>query len=640
MKLHTYIIASLLALTTTATAQERLVTIMPQPLTRSNMPAAVAAPAPAHAPSRILADNEGLLGYTDSENPDSITVSGAYFGSASTYTLGAWLTEDALKAYKGCKVLGIRFAVSQSIGNTTGYLFKVTDGQAEQLVSKTLRHTSEGWNEIRFNSAQEYTITGTEGLAYFFDYTESDAMVTAKEGAICAYGTSASSANAALYYSGTAFQSLSGIGNLCIQLIIDVTALSEKDVQATNLLAGNKYHKAGDVLDVFMQFSNTGRKSISSCRWGWQLDEGAATYIDCAKTMAEGGTNSLSTSITLPADMTVGHHALHFFVDQIDGAAPEKADTITDRFIVYENALKRQEVYVEQYTSADSYYVPTVDEQVDPLDGTDGVCLVNVHQSGTPLAVSDAAYLDNLYAYTWPCFTVNRFYFFGEAQIAFDVNDYIFIMPSLMGDAIKEIAGEGKGLPAFASIELQPTYDTATRQLSITATGDVSADAEAIFGDLALTVLLAENGVKSPQLTVNAATGETSTIKNYVHNEVLRGYMTTPTGDRLTVANGRYTATCSTTLPETWKPENMKAVALITKAADSVTDSNVLDMDITQTASLRLNTLAGISTATVTETATPAEYYTLDGTRVNASSLRSGVYIVRQNGQAKKVLVR
>lgn len=640
MKLHTYIIGALLALTTTATAQERLVTLSPQPL---NMAAAASRQSAslAAAPSRVLADSEGLLGYTDSANPDSITISGAYFGTAGTYTVGAWLTSDLLTNYVGCKVVGLRFAVSQSIGSTTGYLFKVTDNQAESLVSKTLRRTAEGWNEIRFNSSQEHTIEAGEGLIYCYDYNESADMVAAQEGALCTYGTHATSSYATLYYTGTQFQGLSGVGNLCIQLIVDVTSLPTKNLDADALLAGNKYKKQGEEIDAFLQFSNTGKEPITSCRWGYQVDNGYVTYVSVDKTMTAGSSNSFEAVFSLPADIAVGAHEMRFFVDQIDGAAPEKADTIVDKFVVYQNALPRQEVYVEQYTSADSYYVPSIDAQTDALDGTNSICLVNVHQSGTPLAVDDAAYLDALYAYTWPCFTVNRFYFFGEQNIAFDANDYVFLLPSLIGDAVKEIATEAKNIPAFASIELAPTYDAATRTLSLTVSGDVSADAEALFGDLALTVLLAEDGVNSPQLTVNTTTGATSTNKNYLHNEVLRGYATAPLGTRLSVVDGRYTVTVSRQLDAAWNADNIKVVALVTKAADTVTDANVLDMDVTNAASVRLkDVINGIEEAPAANTTAQKEYYTLDGVRVSASQLHKGIYVVRQGASTQKMLVR
>lgn len=592
MKLHIYIIGVLLALTSTVMAQEH------------------------RAAALALADNEGLLGYTDGANPDSITVSGAAFGTAGTYTIGARLSSDMLAGYVGCKVVGIRFAVSQSIGNTTGYLFKADGGNVESVASKNLRTTAEGWNEIRFSTAQQHEITRGEDLIYCFDYTESAAMAAAGTGAVCAYGTTVTSQFAAICYTGTQFQSLTGIGNLCIQLIVDLTSLPSKHLSATMLLADNKYRQAGQSVDAFLQYANTGKEAVGSCRWGYQIDEGEVSYVDVNKKLTAGSSASLEQLINLPADLTVGHHALKFFTDQIDGTAPARPDTIVDRFIIYQDSLPRQEVYVEQYTSADSYYVPSIDSQIDALDGKNGICLVNVHQSGTDLAVNSASYLENLYVYTWPCFTVNRFYFFGESHIAFDANDYIFILPTLIGQAVEVIASEGKEIPAFASIALSPTYDETTRQLSLNVSGNVSEDAESIFGNLALTVLLAEDGVKSPQLTVNTATGATSVNKNYVHNAVLRAYVSEPLGDRLDVTAGAYQANYTTTLDSQWKPENVKVVAFITKAADAVSDDNVTDMDITNTASVRLSTILNGISQTTCDANTDKPMYNIAGQQV------------------------
>lgn len=612
MKLHSYLLAALLAVASVASAQRR-----------------------------VVADNEGLLGYTNSSHPDSITVSNGGFGAAGTYTIGAWLTSDQLANYVGCKVLGMRFAVGQSIGNTTVYLYKSVGDNTETIAQKNVRSTAAGWNEVRFNSDDVYTITGEEGLIYLFDYKETADMVAADDGAICAYGSTSSSVNASIYYNGTKFASLSGIGNLCVQLILDLTVLPQKNVTGTMLMVGNKYKKPGDAIDAFLQYSNTGQQDISSVRWGYQVDNGKATFLTNTTALAKGSSESIEAEFDLPKDLTAGSHDLKFFVDQIDGVAPVKADTVVSTIIAFNDSLPRQQTLIEQFTDPGTYYASLIDPQLQKLEGKDSVTIVNYHRQDSPLAVADAAPLEAIYAYTYPCHMFNRFYMFGENYVAFDVNDYLLLLPTILYDSAVEQIAEARQQPAFATISLQPTYNADTRELQLAVSGDVSADAAAIFGDLALHVLLTEDGVVSPQVTYNSKTGRTTTTENYKHNEVMRTFVSSANGDKLTVTDGRYTATYTTKLADGWQPANMKAVAFVTRYADEVTDDNVLDMDVTNATSVNLSTIiSGIETTTAEAAHSAAEYYTLNGTRVIAAQLHTGLYLVRQNGQTRKVVIR
>ena len=68
--------------------------------------------------------------------------------------------------------------------------------------------------------------------------------------------------------------------------------------------------------------------------------------------------------------------------------------------------------------------------------------------------------------------------------------------------------------PSFASVDLKLTYDPATRKVGIKATGDMLPEAKAIYGDVALTLMITEDQVKSRQTTMNALTGRTTNNQN------------------------------------------------------------------------------------------------------------------------------
>ena len=135
---------------------------------------------------------------------------------------------------------------------------------------------------------------------------------------------------------------------------------------------------------------------------------------------------------------------------------------------------------------------------------------------GNPLFLPEADYLHLLYAYDYPTFTFNRAYYPGEPYIAYDVNYYLPQLPaSFITGILSDMLYQDYMNPAFASIELSPEYDVNSRELKINVSGETLAEAEAIYGDIALTVLLTEDEVKSMQAVYNEVTQRTYTQKEY-----------------------------------------------------------------------------------------------------------------------------
>ena len=66
-----------------------------------------------------MADNTRYLGYTVT---DDIDVNGGAFGQAGTYSIGALLPSQMLAPYQGCRIIGVRFALSKSIGRTRAFM--------------------------------------------------------------------------------------------------------------------------------------------------------------------------------------------------------------------------------------------------------------------------------------------------------------------------------------------------------------------------------------------------------------------------------------------------------------------------------------------------------------------------------------
>ena len=592
-----------------------------------------------------LSDNQRLLGYTVT---DDIDINGAAFGEAGTYSIGAALTPTALAPYAGCHVVGIRLAAAQNLGRTRMFVYNFT-GTAFDLVVEQRQRIYEGWNNV-FLNGEGYEIRGDETLFFGFDYVETQAMVDAEEGALCCVGEETDGAFYLYgnYGQGEGLYSISGAGRLCVQLIIDVSTLPRNVLSLTALDAGFKYKKAGEDVEMMLNVANTGRDTIATYQLGFNIDEQEPQYADVEKTLVDGQQDVWLGSITLPDDISVGRHTLTVFVNKVNGSEPDdrRNDRLTTAFSVYADNVQRSKAYLEIYTDQNSPYVPFLNDALSQVKSKMGdmITVVNVHRPGTPLAISDAAYLCDLYAYTYPTFTINRAYFPGEAYVAYDMNDYLPVFSTEMSAGIiGDMILQDYYSPSFATVSLSGKYDADARQLTIEAEGQLLPEAQAIYGDVALTLMLSENNVQSRQTVYNIATQRTTNDKTYKHNDVLRSYITSPTGQKLTADNGTYHASFTTTLDDAWVADQLTVTALLTKAVDDVTAADIYDMDIINAASLPMSEVVqtqGIVT-TGTTNSSPSAYYSLDGKRVTTNHLRPGIYIQRTpDGGTKKVNFR
>ena len=584
-----------------------------------------------------LSSTQRLLGYTLT---DDISINGAAFGEAGTYSIGAALEPADMAPYKGCTIVGIRLAAAMNLGRTRTFVYNFT-GTSFDLVAEQRQRVYEGWNVVTFNG-DGYEIQGDETIFFGFDYVETQEMVDAEEGGMACNGeeTDGGFYLYGNYGQGEGLYSISGAGCLCVQLIVDVSSLPAHDMAVTYLDAGFKYKRPGDSFEVMATIASTGREDVTNYQIGYQIDDAAPVVEDRSEPVAAGRSDTWLSNIALPEDITTGHHTLSVFVSSIEGEAVAAGSKAMEAgFAVYRDSLDRQQVYLEVYTDQSSPYSAMLDETIAYLEQQfKPVCVVNVHRPGSLLAVNEADYLSDLYAYTYPSFTINRSYFPGEAHVAYDMNDYLPVVgKEFTGAILGDMLMQDLYNPAFASIHLTGSYQADSRQLTIEASGQLLSEARAIYGDVALTLLLTEDGVKSRQAVYNATTQRTTWNQNYLHNHVLRGYMTAATGTPIEAEGDAYKATFTTTLDAAWNKDKMSVVALLAKATDDATSEPLTELDVINVTSQPLSALnEPVSIADVTSAAQQRASvgYSPDGRR--AAKARKGIII----SDGRKVLVK
>ena len=548
------------------------------------------------AQAQGLSESQRLLGYIKT---DSITIKGAAFGTAGTYTIGAVMTPQLLSAYAGCKVVGIRMAAALDLGRSRAFVYQLTDTGLTPVIEQKQRLYA-GWNNILFNG-EGYEIKGDENLFFGFDYTETAEMITADEGGLCCYGEDQSDAFYAYgdFGSGLNLYPLSDAGRLCVQLIIDVSSLPLYDIDITWFDSGFKYKEPGEGIDAMINYNNVGRKDIGRYQLGYQLDDEVPVISELTDSLRSSALSDWKFALKLPSDIATGIHKLKVFVGQVEGEAlseKSKNDTLTNTFAVYRNKLFRDKAYLEIYTDQTSPFSPMLNDVVSLVaNGTEALIVTNVHKPQTSLALDSAAYLHELYAYTEPSFTINRSFFPGEKHIAYDMNDYLpYVDADFCAGILNDMLIQDFDTPSFASIDMKLGYDPATRTVTIKATGDLLPEAKAIYGDVALTLMVTENQVKGTQAVYNTILKRITNSQSYMHDHVLRAYITSPTGDALTAKDDKYEAYYQFTLNESWNPDNIKVVGLLTKKVDAVTTDNMYDMDIINANSASLGVITGI----------------------------------------------
>ena len=116
---------------------------------------------------------------------------------------------------------------------------------------------------------------------------------------------------------------------------------------------------------------------------------------------------------------------------------------------------------------------------------------------------------------------------------------------------------------AEASVVIEHTYDSVSRQLNITVSGQV---ANTEVEEYLLTVLIKENRLVGGQADYQYS-WKTKGWKEYMHARVVRDVLTNAEGDLVTVSNQAYSKSFTYTLDEKWVPENCCVVAYITPSS-------------------------------------------------------------------------
>lgn len=540
---------------------------------------------------------------------------------------------EQLKKYKGCKIVGIRFALYQTSSISSSSIWLSDDPSMENNYIQTTNVNGlvDLWNIQDFTTP--YTITGEEEELYAgITYTSMDNS---------AYNVLTVQGNDPLSFylkeEGRWYDYAGlGYGELPIQLILEGN-LPERDLKLDQFSTDRRYYQSENyTLYIYTLVSNMGIKKLN----GFTIDG----YIDGEKQFSlkaedEIGNEGMELRYDIPIkdyQLSVGMHELMLCVADEGGLAPIKEnaidDTVRTMFNVYSgaNTMKRDKFILEYVTCNQVYtdsLASTIINNVAALRNDIIPVAIHVDYSESypdELSIEEglyyAYYLANLDA---PSVIFNRYWVPGADQLSFSMDG---ITSSNMVSAYCDYVSES--IPAFCSVNITPTYDGFFNKLILSVTGMRTGDFRTLFGDGALTVLLTEDHVNAYQA------GYSADNYSFEHNGVLRKVVSSMWGDNLTWNGLRFTKNYTVDIEDYWNLDNMKAVAFITRPIEDYMVMDLMDINNANAVSLKdINTDAIVNV--VTDNVDNGKIYDLSG-RVVKCQPNAGIYI--QNG--KKIVVK
>lgn len=218
-----------------------------------------------------------------------------------------------------------------------------------------------------------------------------------------------------------------------------------------------------------------------------------------------------------------------------------------------------RKVLIEEFTGVQCVNCPTGSEKIEELHAQygDQLIAVSIHSGffSVPFADSpedfttaDGEAIDAWAgpATGWPAAMINRQKFASESS-------RVLGLSSWAGRITEELCEE-----PIISVNVTATYDTASRQATITVNG-AGLTSDVIGEKVGLTVLMTESNIIAPQKKEGVGK-----VPDYVHKHVLRDIISDTQGDDIHAggsALGSYQKTYTYTLPAHWKSDECAVIA-------------------------------------------------------------------------------
>lgn len=581
--------------------------------------------------AKKIAANQRWLGYY---NSDALTETHKGMGLPDypgENKVAICLSEEILKPYVGKNIVGMRFGLTEEIGNSSVSLFK-QGGSAPGEVCRTadVQNGAVGWNEVKFD--EPYTIQAGEVLYAGYSYTQLSNKKDYKSFPFSAVEEGLENQSLWVYckIGNNAGWNEFGMGgaNMSIQVLVEGD-FAEYAVLPEDF--GTLKGAKNKDLAVAVKFMNNSKEAVSSLGYVVSVDgvAGSEQSVDVSPTVGVGGYGTFKANV--PCGNTEGLKEVKVEVTKVNGHKNGASSTVANGKISIADKMYERNVCIEEFTTEKCGNCPRVAgflhtylEEADPTR-VFAVC----HHAGfytdwlTKACDNKLLYLFNDGGSSYaPAMMFNREPAF-DSQYAAGQKDNVTIPNSAA--EIKAIANSFLDeTMADAKLDMTLTYDEGESKVVIVVTGESNKgyDTE----NALLTVYLTEDNVKAKNQ---------SGASKFYHQHVIRDYNSN-WGDPLTWNDNKFSATYEFDVDEAWKKDDLKVVAFLNKH----NTKNRLDNRIENvTGKDLIEKPTAIESVGSADNAVEVARYNAAGQRINGK--QKGLNIVKlSNGTTLKVVVK
>lgn len=581
--------------------------------------------------AKKIAANQRWLGYY---NSDALAESHKGMGLPDypgENKVAICLSEEILKPYVGKNIVGMRFGLTEEIGNSSVSLFK-QGGSAPGEVCRTadVQNGAVGWNEVKFD--EPYTIQAGEVLYAGYSYTQLSNKKDYKSFPFSAVEEGLENQSLWVYckIGNNAGWNEFGMGgaNMSIQVLVEGD-FAEYAVLPEDF--GTLKGAKNKDLAVAVKFMNNSKEAVSSLGYVVSVDgvAGSEQSVDVSPTVGVGAYGTFKANV--PCGNTEGLKVVKIEVTKVNGHKNGASSTVANGKISIADKMYERNVCIEEFTTEKCGNCPRVAgflhtylEEADPTR-VFAVC----HHAGyytdwlTKACDNKLLYLfnDNGGSFA-PAMMFNREPAF-DSQYAAGQKDNVTIPGSAA--EIKTITNYYLDeTMADAKLDMTLTYDEGESKVIIVVTGESNKgyDTE----NALLTVYLTEDNVKAKNQ---------SGASKFYHQHVIRDYNSN-WGDVLTWNDNKFSATYEFAVDEAWKKDDLKVVAFLNKH----NTKNRLDNRIENvTGKDLIEKPTAIESVGSADNAVEVARYNAAGQRINGK--QKGLNIVKlSNGTTLKVVVK
>ena len=562
-----------------------------------------------------LAPNQMLMGHYLTD--DLATSGWGYSDLQGLNTVATDFTPEQLALYQGGEIVAFRVGLHEATPVSRLFIIPI-DPYGNLLWGNIAEWPCEvsaevGWNMIELETPYKIEVPDGYSLRIGFDYEQieraSRPLSVVRVGVTCP----------TYHYMGDGewrARILSSKGNLSMQLVVENDNFPKYPIWVRNITLP-EFTQTGNDIPYTFETSNLGQIEIGAGNCTYEVAVDGEVIATMTNPQALTSNYLAMSGVIHTADLSAGVHTLTITPVMANGETIENPRSFPATFKTYDNGFERQMRLVEQFTSTECTWCPLGSASLTVLSEMRGdIAWVGVHQILSSYDPFQNSQCDTIAAYqggnSFPTGSFDRYAGIESANsvltgLAYDDSNY---GASVYDSFLNYVAQS----PSWATVNINSTYDAATRKAIVTVNGDLVANYEDFMGpDSKLTVYITEDGLIAQQID------QGTLVPNYVHNGVLRMALGSAMGVALKKTGNGYKNEFTVNIPNTWNADNLNIVAFVSRPLGGpvndiyVTNANKRKLGESDEPAFVIGDVDGDGEVTIADVARLVDYLLTDG---------------------------